>query len=228
MGMFFGSLFAGIAIFIVVALVLSKLNVKKPNKIKSIKKEYLKHDLGDFQNLKVIETPKIITEYKEDSEDSVEIESTINTSAYVTKEKIITLYILSKGEIHFQGYELFQALLAGGLIHGDMDIFHKYEQIDDQKTLIFSLASAEEPGNFDINNIGGLSCIGLCLFRKLACTTADIHAFKSMHQTALVITEELGGVLCDSIKQPFTDEVLEQYYQEIQANITEDSLLVEV
>ncbi len=128
---------------------------------------------------------------------------------------ILVLYVMAKEKAIFSGYELLQVLLAVGLRFGEMNIFHYYRQEEENEEVLFSLASATEPGTFDIRNMSGFSCLGLTLFMK---KTGDEHEDKEryelMLQTASHLTEDLDGMLLDGKKnllfQPNVSLVLEK------------------
>lgn len=139
----------------------------------------------------------------------VEKTSTINTVApkSTTKktaaEKLIVLYIMSKPEQPFLGYELLQALTAAGLHYGKLNIFHYYEKSSDNKdeNILFSLASAVEPGIIDVDNIGAFTCPGLTLFMHAEIKNPEA-IFELMLQTAEQLAEDLGGTICNELRKP--------------------------
>lgn len=141
----------------------------------------------------------------------------IRESAYPADDNspILILHVMAKNEAIFSGYELLQVLLAVGLRFGDMNIFHYYREIEGREKTLFSLASATEPGVFDIRNMSAFSCLGLTLFmKKTGDEKEDKARYDLMLQTASHLTEDLDGVLLDSKKnvlfEPNTSLTLEQ------------------
>jgi cell division protein ZipA len=82
--------------------------------------------------------------------------------------------------------------------YGDMNIFHRYERSHGRGTPLFSLASASDPGTFDLNRMGEVSCKGLCLFMNISECKDPIIAFEKMVDTAQQLIDDLGGELRDS------------------------------
>lgn len=115
---------------------------------------------------------------------------------------ILILYVMAKEKAIFSGYELLQVLLGVGLRFGSMNIFHYYrEKADDKEETLFSLASATEPGVFDIRNMSAFSCLGLTLFmKKSGDAKEDRERYDLMLQTASHLTEDLDGMLLDANK----------------------------
>lgn len=143
--------------------------------------------------------------YADSAEDS-EIVPSIDRreSAYSIENSspILLLHVMAKKKAVFSGYELLQVLLAVGLRFGNMNIFHYYREVSDgQEEVLFSLASATEPGVFDIRNMGAFSCLGLTLFMKKTGDEAEDKArYELMLQTASHLTEDLDGMLLDAKK----------------------------
>lgn len=117
--------------------------------------------------------------------------------------RILILHIMSKENVIFSGYELLQILLSVGLRFGKGNIFHYYREPNEQKDIMFSLASATEPGVFDIHNMGSCSCLGLTLFMQTSKNDYDEDArYDLMLQTAHHLAEDLGGIVLDAKRKP--------------------------
>jgi cell division protein ZipA len=115
---------------------------------------------------------------------------------------IVILYVIAKTGKTFAGYELLQILLSLGLRFGDMNIFHYYQNTDDQENVLFSLASATEPGTFDLLNMDTFSCKGLSLFmRKTGDSEEDSMRYTMMLETAVQLSDDLAGYLLNGQKQ---------------------------
>lgn len=125
----------------------------------------------------------------------------------------IILQLMAPSQRPYQGYELIQTLTSSGFHYGKMNIFHFYDDPLNKKELLFSLASAIEPGTFDLDNIGEIVCPGLCLFMSLHKVNSTVTAFDLMWETLLTLAQDLGGVLCDKQLQPIND--LNCYYDHV-------------
>jgi cell division protein ZipA len=118
--------------------------------------------------------------------------------------KFIVLHVMAPAGLYYSGYELLQALLANGLRYGKQKIFHRYEHKNGQGPLIFSLASVNQPGTFDLPNMGSFSCPGLTLFMALKKCQQPRQAFNIMLETAKQLADDLSGDVWDEERKPLT------------------------
>ncbi len=126
---------------------------------------------------------------------------------------VLVLHVMAKDNKQFVGYELLQALLSQGLRFGHMDIFHRYHDTNGKGPVMFSLASAMEPGTFDMHNMGAHRSKGLTLFMQLSGNqTIDGDRFDMMYNSALNLASELDGRLFDNKRQPFNETTLVHYH----------------
>lgn len=131
----------------------------------------------------------------------------------IIKKEFIVLYLIAPPDHPFVGYELLQSLQAAGLHYGEMNIFHYYAS--ERKQKLFSVASAVEPGIFDLANIGAFSCPGLSLFMLVAAHQEPLAVFDLLLETAEQLAEDLHGTLCDDERRPLTAELIAQYKNEL-------------
>jgi cell division protein ZipA len=129
--------------------------------------------------------------------------------------EIIYLILYAKNNKPYMGYELLQALLATGLRFGPMDIFHRYETIEGQGKIFFSLAAANESGKFDISNMGAFSCKGLVMFLRLSNKKDLISAFHLMLETAKQLIEYLDGEILDEERKVLTSEKIKDIQKKL-------------
>lgn len=132
----------------------------------------------------------------------------IQTTLY--GREFIVFYLVAPANRPFSGYGLLQALSAVGLKYGEMNIFHQYSDESEFKKSLFSVASATEPGSFDLANIGAISCPGLSLFLKIPNSNLFV-AFETMLDVAKQLADDLEGKLCDEDRQPLTAEKIQNY-----------------
>lgn len=119
---------------------------------------------------------------------------------------LITVFLFAENEKPYKGYELLQALLTAGLRYGKRGVFHRYEEISGRGDIIFNLASAVEPGVFDLPKMGGFSTPGLVLFMDTSKVKKPLEIYDTLLKTAKEITADLGGVIYDELRQPLTAE----------------------
>ena len=129
---------------------------------------------------------------------------------------MILLSLMSLPRIaDFASYDLLQAISATGMQYGAMNIFHFVEDSPRGKLTLFSLASATEPGEFDLNNVGNLSCAGLTLFMNIARVPDPGDVFVLMLETAEQLAEDLDGELRAAPNIPWSDDVFHHYENKI-------------
>ncbi len=116
---------------------------------------------------------------------------------------VVVMYVMAEPGKEFCGYDLQQSLANVGMIYGESRIFHRHQEAGGMGPLLFSLASAVEPGIIDIDNIGVYSTPGLCLFLDCNDHPFAMQSFKLMAQTARQLAKELGGVALDGHHQPW-------------------------
>lgn len=126
------------------------------------------------------------------------------------QEDLIVFHVMANQK-PFVGYELLQALLAAGLRFGEMNIFHRYQEQSGKGPILFSLASATEPGTFDIQNMGGFSSNGLSLFLRCSNNCGiDTERYELLVKTARQLCDDLDARLLDESFQPLSEKKVEQ------------------
>lgn len=138
-----------------------------------------------------------------------------STSAQDDINNYIILQLMAPTQRPYRGYELIQTLTSAGFHYGKMNIFHFYADPLSQTEHLFSLASAIEPGTFDLNNTGEIVCPGLCLFMSIHKVKSALTAFEVMWDTAQILAQDLGGTLCDRKLLPIDD--LTRYHSQLHA-----------
>ena len=115
----------------------------------------------------------------------------------------------------FESYDLLQAISAAGLQFGEMNIFHHYQNTAVGKVSLFSLVSANKPGDFDLNNIAEISCTGLMLFMDIGRVPDPQYAFKLMLDAAQQLAEDLDGSLRGDPLTLWNEKLAWRYHQKI-------------
>lgn len=138
-----------------------------------------------------------------------------NTSTQHDIDNYIILQLMAPTQRPYRGYELIQTLTSAGFHYGKMNIFHFYADPLNKTELLFSLASAIEPGTFDLDNTGEIVCPGLCLFMSIHKVKSALTAFDVMWDTAQILAQDLGGTLCDKQLLPIDD--LTRYHSQLHA-----------
>lgn len=131
------------------------------------------------------------------------------------KKEIIVLHVMAKASNAFKGAMLKSIFDELHLKYGDMNIFHGHEQLDGSGDILFSVASAIEPGYFEIESLENLETPGLVLFFKPSHPNQSIAAFELMLRTAKQLAMRLNAVVMDDHRKPLTSSSIEQYREEI-------------
>lgn len=124
---------------------------------------------------------------------------------------LISIFVVAQPGRKFIGYDLLQALLAAGFRYGEMSIFHRHQRANGEGAKLFSLASATEPGTFDMNRIGAFSSQGLCLFMQLKGPEHNLAALSLLLKTAEMIADDLQGVVLGADRMPLNDDMVGSY-----------------
>lgn len=150
----------------------------------------------------------------EDAEDEVK--------ENVVPHELIVMRLIARQDRPYKGYELLQALLANGFRYGKMNIFHRHEKKNGEGNVLFSLASATEPGMFDIHNMGNCTCQGLTLFMHINDHKKPLLVFEIMLDAAKQLLGDLGGEIRDERHLLLDQSVIERWRKRIRNY--EDSL----
>lgn len=114
----------------------------------------------------------------------------------------------------FQGEALLRAILSYGLRFGEMNIFHRHQHPTGRGDILFSMANAVEPGNFDLDALPDEECHGVTFFLSMPGTNS-ILAFDVMLDTARRLAQELGGQVLDQQHMPLTAQLAEHYRERV-------------
>jgi cell division protein ZipA len=125
----------------------------------------------------------------------------------------IVIRLMAPKNTSYVGYELMQALLSGGLRYGSHNIFHYHEETGEEEKILFSLASAVEPGTFELSQMGSITCPGLTLFMEYSSNseTDPLNRLTLMLDTARQLSEDLGGQLFADTLKPLTENDIKKW-----------------
>lgn len=138
------------------------------------------------------------------------------TSTRDAQEKIIVLNILPlEAGVTFPGADLLDVFDRAGLEYGQYGVFHRIKETPDGPMSVFSVASATEPGSFDITNMADESFRGLSLFMLLPGPSRGVDAFADMLATARRIAEQIRGEVKDRDRSTLTRQTAHHVREEI-------------
>ena len=126
-------------------------------------------------------------------------------------EMFVVIYVLALDE-PFLGQGLVEVLLNSGMTFGEMDIFHL---LDDQGGQLFSLASAVEPGTFNLASLDQFSTPGISLFMRVHELEAPLQVLDSMLSVANRVAQELNGEVRDETRSVMTPQTIEHCRQSL-------------
>lgn len=129
--------------------------------------------------------------------------------------EVIVINVLAPQGKDFSGTALQKLFEACGLVHGDMDIYHRHEAEDTISPVQFSVANAVEPGTFTPNNVAAMTTPGISFFMSMPGPTSALQAFDFMLETAQCVVRNLGGDLKDERRSVMTAQTIEHCRQRI-------------
>jgi len=188
-------------------------------------------EIGDFNDIEQFDNhDEFFSSYNDDEEeeyfdDEIEVidevpEPIRKAPVPVNAQNIIVLNVFAKPNQEFIGYELLQALLTAGLRFGEMNIFHRHQEMSGRGPIIFSLLSATEPGTFNMQHMGSYSCSGLSLFMQLTGDEEQLNHLEIILNTARQLADDLDGLVLDDKREEITANKIAQLREMTQAQIT--------
>ncbi|HEX7047209.1 MAG TPA: cell division protein ZipA [Gammaproteobacteria bacterium] len=131
-------------------------------------------------------------------------------------ERIIVLNILpTEPGGSFPGADLLDVFDRAGLEYGQFGVFHRIKETHGGPQSVFSVASATEPGSFEITGMAEESFRGLSLFMVLPGPMRGVDAFADMLATARRIAEQIRGDVKDRNRSTLTRQTAHHVREEI-------------
>ena len=132
------------------------------------------------------------------------------------------LHVFSRELPGFSGDQLVHAVNRAGLKYGDMNIFHRMHGgmidgggVKSKRAVVFSVASAVEPGTFDLSTISDTKIPGLAFFLQLPGPTEPLESFEDMLAVARGVAAALDGDVKDENQSVMTPQTVEHYRERI-------------
>ena len=129
-------------------------------------------------------------------------------------EDVIVINVLCRGGQQADGPTLLETITDHGLRFGDMNIFHRPSP-GDRARVDFSVASAVEPGTFDLGAMDEFATPGITMFMQLPGPANPLEAFEDMVSIARGIATRIGGDLKDEQHSVMTAQTIEHCRQRI-------------
>ena len=131
-------------------------------------------------------------------------------------EEVISINVMAKGGSEINGADLLSALLAFGLRFGDMNIFHRHELSSGQGAVIFSMASALNPGTFDLESMPQMQFKGVTFFMRLSQIKKRVFVLELMLDIAKRLANQLNAELKDDTHSVLSSQTVSHYKTRIQ------------
>jgi cell division protein ZipA len=118
---------------------------------------------------------------------------------------ILSFHIAPK-EGTFDGEAIVHAASRCGIEPGEMDVFHRFSDLQSTKTPLFSMANMVKPGTFPFGAMAEFESPGLTLFSQAEGAVDDPERLEAMLSTAHCLAEELDGEILDGTRSALTPE----------------------
>jgi cell division protein ZipA len=142
--------------------------------------------------------------------DALQAESSLSQPAAEAPSDLIVIHAMAEEGKPYQGYDLLQALLANNLRFGDRKIFHCFDSASKSENPLYSVASINKPGTFDLPKMGNFSCDGLVFFMQLKHIADPVSALQAMLDAAEKLIASLGGHLTNERRQLLSTDAAAQ------------------
>ena len=120
--------------------------------------------------------------------------------------EVIVINVLARNGAKFGGSDLLEAFLRNGLKFGDMNIFHRI--VPGSKEVRFSVASALEPGTFDLSAIEAFRTPGVSFFMQMPGPGDPLEVFEDMLTVTRDVAASLGADLKDEQLSVMTSQTI--------------------
>ena len=171
-----------------------------PSDSPATEQEVIQQELEDIGNL--IAEERDLNDGSGEVE-AVQLESTpVRGPAVPEPDMIVSIYLKARVNRLISGVQLLEATTKAGLRFGDMNIFHRIQEGDDQS--VFSLANLVSPGNFDPDGWNLFETPGVSLFLSLPGPLGGLDAWDAMLATGQRLAELLHADLLDDAQRPVT------------------------
>lgn len=181
--------------------------VKSTPKVKNNESEYVRYENIIHEN---IMHENITNESMKSSERIIEREGE-RAKLNNPPQDLMILNIMARKPGVLAGRKLLDALNEAHMIYGEMDIFHRHENNDGTGRIIFSLASALEPGTFTLSKMDTFVTPGITLFFNMERPNQSIAAFELMLRSAKQLAMRLDAEIKDDQHKFLTLVTIEKY-----------------
>ncbi|MFR9703440.1 cell division protein ZipA [Aeromonas sanarellii] len=132
-------------------------------------------------------------------------------------QDVYVINLMARPGHDLQGATLLSSLLALGFKFGEMDIFHRHEDLGGKGEVLFSMINMVKPGTFNPYRMEQFSTPGVSLFMQLPLRSNAAFAFEHMLQAADQLASDLDAMLTDASRSPLSDDTIARYRHELAA-----------
>ena len=152
-------------------------------------------------------------------EESVQVAEPVQELPPVEKiwQDVYVINLMARPGHDLQGATLLSSLLALGFKFGEMDIFHRHEDLNGKGEVLFSMINMVKPGTFNPYRMEQFSTPGVSLFMQLPLRSNAAFAFEHMLQAADQLASDLDAMLTDASRSPLSDDDIARYRHELAA-----------
>ena len=160
---------------------------------------------------------KLLENRRKQAEEAQTLQELVESeeSVVVNVEQVLSIIVAAKDPQGFFGNNLHGLVEACGMVHGSMDLFHRFEDGLTEGQTQFSLANMTDSGAFDLDTIANIHTAGVVFFLTLPSANDSIRAFDYMLETAQCLANNLGGELYDENRSVLRAQTVEHYRQRI-------------
>jgi len=124
-------------------------------------------------------------------------------------QEVLVINVLKDEGDPLNGRDLAQIFNVCDLRHGEMNIFHRFEQANAKGKIQFSVANGVEPGTFDPATIDESTTTGISFFMSLPGPEHPMEAFDAMVEVAHVFARNFNAELHDESHSDLTPQTIE-------------------
>ena len=132
-------------------------------------------------------------------------------------QDVYVINLMARPGHDLQGATLLASLMALGFKFGEMDIFHRHEDLGGKGEVLFSMINMVKPGTFNPYRMEQFSTPGVSLFMQLPLRSNAAFAFEHMLQAADQLASDLDAMLTDASRSPLSDDDIARYRHELAA-----------
>ncbi len=163
----------------------------------------------------VVATPYAHEELDTKEKEIVELTNEISVS--LGEEMVIVLYIISRGEHHFNGNDINSICTSNGFEFSDKNIYEKFSDTNfKDKRPVASIVNSFEPGTFD-SDFENFATKAITLLLFLPGPDAEMAAFNDIIIRAKNIAKNLNAELCDETRSVLTQQTVSHIEEKIEA-----------